>query len=57
MRDHNICFHLEVRKIIFELSSLPLLIWNWMFFEVLGKKENLVGSSLTASGAHFVTPY
>ena len=28
MRGHIICFHLEVRKIIFELSSIPPLIWN-----------------------------
>ena len=23
MRGHNICFHSEIRKIIFELSSIP----------------------------------
>ena len=28
MRGHNICFCLEIRKIIFELSSLPPLIWS-----------------------------
>ena len=28
MRGHNICFHLEIRKIIFELSSILLLIWS-----------------------------
>ena len=28
MRGHNICFHLEIRKIIFELSLIPLLIWS-----------------------------
>ena len=26
MRGHNICFHREIRKIIFELSSIPPLI-------------------------------
>ena len=25
MRGHNIHFHLEIRKIVFELSSIPLL--------------------------------
>ena len=29
MRGYNICFHLEGRKIIFELSLLPLLIWHF----------------------------
>ena len=28
MRGHNICFHSEIRKIIFELSLIPLLIWS-----------------------------
>ena len=28
MRGHNICFHLEIRKINFELSCVPLLIWS-----------------------------
>ena len=28
MRGHNICFHGEIRKIIFELSSIPPLIWS-----------------------------
>ena len=28
MRGHNICFCGEIRKIVFELSSLPPLIWN-----------------------------
>ena len=28
MRGHNICFCLEIRKIIFELSSIPPLIWS-----------------------------
>ena len=27
MRGYNICFHREIRKIIFELSSIPFLIW------------------------------
>ena len=26
MRGHNICFRLEVRKIVFKLSSIPSLI-------------------------------
>ena len=25
MRGHNICFHREIRKIIFELSSIPII--------------------------------
>ena len=28
MRGHNICFYSEIRKIIFELSSVPHLIWT-----------------------------
>ena len=28
MRGHNICFHLNIRKIIFQLSSIPPHIWN-----------------------------
>ena len=28
MRGHNICFYGEIRKIIFELSSVPPLIWS-----------------------------
>ena len=28
MRDHNICFHSEIGKIIFELSSVLPLIWS-----------------------------
>ena len=28
MRGLNICFHFEVRKIVFELSSVPLIIWS-----------------------------
>ena len=28
MRGHNVCFCLEIRKIIFELSSIHLLVWS-----------------------------
>ena len=28
MRGHNICFCREIRKIIFELSLIPTLIWS-----------------------------
>ena len=28
MRGHNICFHSEIRKNVFELSSVPSLIWS-----------------------------
>ena len=28
MRGHNLCFCLEIRKITFELSSVPPLIWS-----------------------------
>ena len=28
MRGHNICFHQEIRKIIFDLFSIPCLIWS-----------------------------
>ena len=28
MRCHKICFHCDIRKIIFELSSIPPLIWS-----------------------------
>ena len=28
MRGHKICFHCDIRKINFELSSIPLLIWS-----------------------------
>ena len=35
MRGHNICFPLEIRKIIFELSSIPPLIWSSAFSRVL----------------------
>ena len=28
MRGYNICFHSEIRKIIFELSSIHTLIWS-----------------------------
>ena len=28
MRSYNICFHGEIRKIIFELSSISALIWS-----------------------------
>ena len=28
MRGHNICFHREIRKIVFQLSSIPPLIWS-----------------------------
>ena len=32
MRGHNICFCLEIRKIIFELSSIALLISSGALF-------------------------
>ena len=35
MRGHNICFHLEMREIIFELSSIPPLIWNSVMFSIM----------------------
>ena len=28
MRGHSVCFRLEIRKIIFELSSIPPPIWS-----------------------------
>ena len=28
MRGHNVCFCQEIRKIFFELSSIPPFIWN-----------------------------
>ena len=28
MRDHNVRFHCEIRKIIFESSSIPPLVWS-----------------------------
>ena len=28
MRGHKICYCLEIRKIVFELSSVPLLVWS-----------------------------
>ena len=31
MIGHKICFYGEIRKIIFELSLLPLLIWSAEF--------------------------
>ena len=31
MRGHNICFHWEIRKIIFELSSMPPLVWSSVY--------------------------
>ena len=39
MSGHNICFHREIRKIIFELSSLPPLIWSsvcGLYFQIAG---------------------
>ena len=35
MRGHNVCFHREIRKIIFKLSSIPPPIWSsgtWTIF-------------------------
>ena len=36
MRGHNICFHSEIRKIIFELSSILPLIWSSEFMLYTG---------------------
>ena len=35
MRGHNICFRLEIRKIVFKLSSIPSLIWSSVFYNKL----------------------
>ena len=32
MRGHNICFRWEVRKVIFELSSIPPFIWSFVTY-------------------------
>ena len=40
MRGQNICFNGEIRKIIFELSSIPPLIWSSVIcFSFSGEKE------------------
>ena len=33
MRGHNICFYWEIRKIIFELSLIPSLIWSFVLVQ------------------------
>ena len=38
MRGHNICFHPEIRKIIFELSSISPLIWSSAVWGDLSKR-------------------
>ena len=35
MRGHNICFHCEIRKIIFKLSLIPPLIWSSAVYQIV----------------------
>ena len=43
MRGHNICFRSGIRKIIFELSSILLLIWSSVAY--IGKDEKWAETS------------
>ena len=40
MRGHNVCFHREIKKIIFETSSIPgggrVVRWCWVNFQCPG---------------------
>ena len=35
MRGYNVCFHSEIRKIIFYSSLIPPLIWSSVQFDII----------------------
>ena len=45
MRGPNICFHWEIREIIFELPSVPLLIWSSVYNIFAGHSYSITGLS------------
>ena len=64
MRGNNICFHYEIRKIIFELSSIPLLSGalvapdqTSILLQYCGSKMKFRSISTMAQMAHFSSPY
>ena len=40
IRDHHICFHWEIRKFIFGLSSIPPLIWSSAYCIIMWSSSN-----------------
>ena len=52
MRCHNICFHGEIRKITFELSSVPGLFLSFALYDREREREEKVTGMIIKADYH-----